>query len=304
MSRVVHARTRRDRTARRRRIIAACAAACALVLVAAVALAWALAPGGRKNLESTAIDWPSSGAAALAVGDTTVLSPGGERMLPMASITKLITALVVLDAAPVTAAMSGPSFPMTEQDVAIAAESSAMGGTTTPVVVGQVFSERQLLEFVLIASSNNLATTLARRVFGDEQAYLRAARAWLDDHGLKGIRVADASGMSPENVASARDLLALGALASANEVIAEISAQRFVFGGTSEPVANTNDLLALPGVTGLKTGHTDEAGYTALFVADVGADQPLIGVILGSPSQAQRSTDVARMLARARVLLQ
>lgn len=294
----------REHRSRRRRTILALATITALV-VGAVVIVWAVAAGGDRaqTLDADAVDWPATGTAALAYGDQVAVSPGGDTARPIASLTKVITALVVLDSAPLADGAQGPAFPMTEHDVTLAAKAAAAGGISTPVSLGQVLSQRQLLEYMLVASSNNLAASLANRVFGSEFGYLAAARAWLDAHDLADVRIADASGMSPNNVASARDLLTIARLAAEDPVIAAIAPQPVVLGPLGEPLQNTNDLLTLPGITGLKTGHTDEAGYTALFSVDISDDdEPLIGVILASPTQAQRATDVTRLIARARAL--
>lgn len=280
-------------------------AAIAALTVGTIVIVWAVVGmnGRSKALDADAVDWPVTGVAALAYDDQVAVSPGGDAPRPIASLAKVIAALVVLDRAPLAGDAPGPAFSMTEHDVLLAHEEAARGGVSTPVSPGQVLSQRQLLEYVLVASSNNLSTSLVNRIFGGERAYLAAARAWLDAHGLPDVRITDASGMSSGNAASARDLLTIARLAAEHEVIAGIAAQPVVFGPLGEPLRNTNDLLDLPGVTGLKTGYTDEAGHTALFSVDLGAGgEQLIGVVLASPSQAQRATDVTRLIARARAL--
>ena len=285
-------------------------AALAVALVAAIiatavalgAIVWALASArGGSDDSINEFPWPSTGDAALAHGDLLAASQGGDSAQPIASLTKLITALVVLDRAPLEPGQQGPRFPMTEHDARLAQEEVARGGISTAVAPGQLFSQRELLEHMLITSSNNLSTSLVTRVFGSERDYLVAAREWLDAQGLGGVRIADASGMSPGNTASARDLLTIGKLAAAHPVIAEISGQPSLHTRGGEQSANTNSLLSIPGVTGLKTGHTPESGHTALLsVALVGSEDPLIVVILGSPSEAQRASDATRLIARVK----
>lgn len=301
MTRAARGRARRSRARRTRLIVVAIAT----LIVGAIAIVWAAVPSSSpESMDAEAVDWPPAGVAALAHGDQVAVSPGGDTARPIGGLATLITALVVLDRAPLPGGAQGPVFLMTEHDAVLGHESAAFGGISAPVSPGQALTQRQLLAHVLVASSDHLATSLASRIFGSEAGYLAAARAWLDSHGLTEVRIADASGTSAGNTASARDLLTVGRLAAEDPVIAEITAQRVVPGPLGEPLRNTNDLLDLPGVTGLRTGYADGAGHTALFTADLGAgSDPLIGVVLGSPSHAQRSTDVTRLLARARALL-
>lgn len=149
----------------------------------------------------------------------------------------------------------------------------------------------------------NHATTLVSRIFGDEHAYLAAARHWLDESGLPDVQIADASGMSPENRASARDLLEIGRLAAEQPVIAELTAQPSTLSTRGDLLTNTNDLLGTLDISGLKTGYTRAAGHTVLFTAPAGDHEQLIGVLLGSPSTAQRATDVTRLIAQVRALV-
>ncbi|MFT4135937.1 D-alanyl-D-alanine carboxypeptidase family protein [Microbacterium sp.] len=280
---------------RRRTVITLVACGLALAVVGVV---WMLSnQASHSRLSEPA--WPTTGTSALSIGTTTVGSPGSDEARPIASLTKLVTALVALDAAPLEPDQSGPSFLLTDADAGYALAEQARDGSSVAVLPGQVLTERQFLEYVLVASSNNHATSLVTHLFGDEQAYLAAARRWLDEHRLSHIQIADASGMSPDNRASARDLITLGRLAAATPAIAELAARPMTISPIGEPLPNTNDLLGTLGITGLKTGHTTEAGYTALFTAPVGGEQ-LIGVVLGAPSDTQRTTDVTRLIAHVR----
>lgn len=280
---------------RPRTVIALVIGGLALVVVGAV---WMLSgQASHSGLSEPA--WPTTGTAAISIGTTTLGAPASDEQRPIASITKLVTALVALDAAPLAPGEQGPSFQMTDADAGYAQAELTRDGSSAPVITGQALTERQLLEYVLVASSNNHATSLVAHLFGGEQAYLAAARRWLDEHELPHVQIADASGMSPDNRASARDLTALGRLAAASPVIAELTALPATISATGERIPNTNDLLGTLGITGLKTGHTDEAGYAALFTTTIGNEQ-LVGVVLGSPSATQRTTDVTRLVAQVR----
>jgi serine-type D-Ala-D-Ala carboxypeptidase (penicillin-binding protein 5/6) len=286
------------RTRRRSRSLVAGGIIAVGVLVLAAGITWALVAASRPTASLGTAPWPTTGTAALAVGDAEAGSPGSDEPRPIASIAKLVTALVVLDAAPLSADSDGPVYVLDADDMALAEQSRQRGDSFTPAAVGDLASERELLEQSLVASSNNAAVTLARRVFGTEGAYVDAARAWLDAHGLSGIRIADATGLGDGNLASASDLLDLGRIALADPVVAGISALPAAVSPDGTATRATNPLLGQSGIVGLKTGHTDAAGYAMLFAT--GGDRPIIGVVLGEPSATQRTTDVTRLVAYAR----
>lgn len=279
---------------RRALISVACVAAIA-ALIGILLLARPTGPAAwTRNLE-----WPAVGTAALALGDEVAASPHAEEPYAMASITKLVTALVVLDAVPLDPDTQGPTFRMTTDDVDRAEREAARDGRMVAVRDGDQLSLRQLLELTLVASANNYATSLVSHVFGSEGAYIVTAQRWLAEHDLIGIQIADASGMSPNNRATAIDLVTLGRLALDNPVVADIASLPVTFAPNGDMLPNTNEMLGTLGIDGLKSGHTDTAGYTMLFSTQL-QEGRLIGVILGSPSDLQRTTDVTRLIATAR----
>ena len=253
-------------------------------------------------LDSAEIDWPAMGSAALSLGNAVASSEDADVARPMASLTKIVTALVILDAAPLPPGAQGPMFRMDETDAGFAQAEAERVGRYVPVSPGDVLTQRQLLELMLVASSNNHATSLVTRIFGNERAYVAAAQRWLDERDLHGVRIADASGLSPANRASALDLLMIGRLAAADPTITEIAALPATRAVPGREQPATNDLLGTLGITGLKTGYTDAAGHTTLFVTSIG-DEQLVGVVLGSPSATQRATDVTRLVAQLRSLV-
>ena len=230
--------------------------------------------------------WPGYGASAIgAVGfDGILAANGSSEPLPIASISKIVTALVVLDAKPLALEESGPDVTLTAADVALYGKYVRMNGKVEPVKVGLVMTERQLLEVTLVSSANNYAESLAVWAYGSTDAFVAAATAWLASNGLAQTAIVEPTGLSASNVSSASDLVRLGMLAIANPVVAEIVALR----GADLPfighIGNSNDLLGVDGVDGIKTGTLDEAGACLLFSADytVGSQSvTVVGVVLG-----------------------
>jgi D-alanyl-D-alanine carboxypeptidase (penicillin-binding protein 5/6) len=248
-----------------------------------------------------ALDFPGYGASAIgAVGYPGVLAQeGATKPLPMASITKVITALVVLDVHPLALGESGPTATMTAADAALYGTYLAQNGTVSTVRAGMTFTERQLLELTLIKSANNYTTSMAVWAFGSQDAFLTAARAWLQEHGLDQIVINEPTGIDRSNVAPAEQLIELGRIALAHPVIAQIVATKETDVPPFGVLPNTNLLLGRDGVDGIKTGTLDDFGANLLFSADylVGESTvTVIGVVLGGPDHDVIDRDILQLL--------
>ncbi|GAA3744951.1 hypothetical protein GCM10022239_20690 [Leifsonia bigeumensis] len=237
--------------------------------------------------------WPGYGASAIgAVGFPGILATGGSTELrTIASITKIVTSLVSLDAKPLGEGEDGPTITLTSADAALYHKYFALRGKVEPVRAGLQLTERQLLTVTLVSSANNYAESLATWAYGSEGAFLSAARTWLDAHGLSNTTLLDSTGMNPGNTSTASDLVELGRIALADPVVSSIvrmSTATLPYIGT---IHNTNELLGVDGINGIKTGTLDEAGACLLFSASItvadsaGSEHPIdvVGVILSGP---------------------
>lgn len=253
---------------------------------------------------AAALDLPTAGSAGIALRDSTELlgSEGNLGTVPIASITKVITALVVLDAKPIATGEAGPEITITANDVDLLQATLAEGGSYELLSEGQVFSEHDMIEIMLVVSANNYAQTLTNWAFGSQAAYVTAANAFLQAHGLSSTVVTDSSGLDPGSSSSVTDLLAIANLALDNPVLASIvSTQQADFSQVGT-VKNSNKLLGQYGISGIKTGTTDEAGHCLLFTSTFTvADETftLAGVVLGEPSSDALYDAVARLLTSA-----
>lgn len=254
--------------------------------------------------EVPALDFPGYGSSAVgAVGYPGVLAQAGAtKPQPMASITKVITALVVLEKHPLGVDEEGPKITMDARDLAFYSEQLAMNGSVAPVSAGMTFSERDLLELTLVKSANNYTMSLARWAFGDNAAFLQAARAWLADHGLDKIKVLEPTGIDADNVAPADQLVELGRIALEHPVVADIVASKNVRVPELGKLPNTNALLGVDGVDGIKTGTLDTFGANLLFSADyLVGEHPvtIVGVVLGGPDHDRINRDIRDLLKTA-----
>jgi D-alanyl-D-alanine carboxypeptidase (penicillin-binding protein 5/6) len=216
---------------------------------------------------------PQTGASAI-VADvaTPVLATGGiAEAVPIAGAAKVITALVVLSEKPLRAGSAGPGIGITAGDAADYVRYVAESARAVPVSSGEYWSQREVLEAMLLGSSNNHADLLARWAFGSVEAYLEAAEGWLAARGLTSISLVDATGLDENDVGTASDLARISALAFSEASIAEIMAldDASLPGGRS--VDNRAAYQSELGYTGVSRSYTDEAGVTFLFALDPNA---------------------------------
>ncbi|WP_104132467.1 D-alanyl-D-alanine carboxypeptidase family protein [Cryobacterium sp. M91] len=250
---------------------------------------------------AAALVWPTFGESAIgAVGFPGVLASSGEQgTVPIASITKMVTALVILDAKPLGAGEDGPAITFTDADVDIYYEVIAENGSVAPVVAGMELTQRQAFEAMLLPSANNYAASLAVWAFGSTDGYLAAAKTWLADNSLSQTSVADTSGISSSSVSTPADLVEIGKLVVGHPALAEIVALPSAVLPVIGTITNTNKLLGRDGVDGIKTGTTDIAGACLLFSTDftVGDNTvTLVGVVLGGYTHSELNSAIAALI--------
>ncbi|KGJ71635.1 hypothetical protein GY21_20815 [Cryobacterium roopkundense] len=250
---------------------------------------------------AAAPQWPGFGAGAIgAVGFPGVLASNGDQAsVPIASIAKMVTALVVLDAKPLGADEDGPDITFTDADIALYYESLAENGSVAPVVSGMVLTQREAFEAMLLPSANNYAASLAVWAYGSESEYLDAANAWLTAQGLTDTVVADTSGISSQSVSSPANLVELAKLVVGNPALAEIVSLPTAVLPTIGRITNTNKLLGTGGVDGIKTGTTDVAGACLLFSTDLKVGDEtvtVVGVLLGGDTHSELNESIAALI--------
>lgn len=241
-------------------------------------------PAGPSRLS-----WPAE-QAAVSVMDTDILETHGEQKpVPIASVAKVITCLVVLDKSPLEPGQTGLTYTLKEADVALFRNYAAQDGSLVPVAAGEKINQYQMLQAIMLPSANNLADSLAIATFGSLNAYSAAANAWLKKHGFNNTRVgSDASGMSPTTTSTAEELVKLGNLAMRNAVLSEIASQSTATGiPLTTTVKNYNSLLGQSSIVGIKTGNTDQAGGVFLSASRTminGKQATIITAVAGAPN--------------------
>ncbi|MFZ4896317.1 D-alanyl-D-alanine carboxypeptidase family protein [Plantibacter sp. Mn2098] len=303
----------RERTLRRRRRTVAIGLTAALVLggvgYSTVVLAQPLPVAAAEITvpsidlpEAAQLNWPAVGRGAIgAVGfDGVLSSSGGDDPFPIASVAKTVTSLVVLDHKPIPEGENGPDIEITNDDVQWLDDTIAENGSWAPVVEGSVFTQRQVLEAMMLPSANNYSKTLAIWAFGSVDAFLEATRVWLADHGLTGTTLTNTSGLGSSNVSTTRDLVEIGKLAHANPVLASVVAEKTAVLPAIGEIENLNSLLGTAGITGMKTGTDDDSGSCILFSAEVPVGDTtvtVVGTILGATNSGSRNAALLDLLA-------
>jgi serine-type D-Ala-D-Ala carboxypeptidase (penicillin-binding protein 5/6) len=248
------------------------------------------APGPKPRLP-----WPKVGGARLEVAGVGVLGRSGDRRsVPIASVTKVMTAYLILRDHPLAVstdrtagarARNGPTIRVTRAEAASYARRRAAGESLVKLAAGQRITERQALQGLLLASGNNVADILARWDAGSGPAFVRRMNRAAAALHLTGTHYADACGLSRASRSTTADLLRLAPAAMADPVFAEIVGQTRATVGPVR-IKNTNKLLGRHGIVGIKTGSTRAAGGCLLFAARrrvAGQTWTIYGVVLGAP---------------------
>ena len=255
-----------------------------LVLLAALAALLALA-----GVEAAAAPPPPVDADAVRVADgrtgEVLYALNEDERMPMASITKLMTALVTLERA------------RPRDVVTVAPHAVGRGGSTIFLTPGEQLRVRDLLAAALVQSANDAAFALAAHVGdGSVQRFVGLMNAEAAELGLEDTRYARPDGLdTPRHYSTAEDTLRLARLAMRQPLVRKLVRTRTMRVG-NRTFRNWNDLLwTFDGLFGVKTGHTDDAGWTEVAAARRGGTS-LYAVVLGSPTRAGRNTDLTELL--------
>lgn len=214
-----------------------------------------------------------------------------DRPRPIASLTKLMTALVILD--------SGLSL---DEQIQITREDrDRLRGTRSRLGFNAVFTRYDLLRAALGASDNRAAAALARTFPGGQEAMVQAMNAKAQELGMTQTRYADSSGLGNGNVSTARDLTRLVAEARKRQllqILTTTASFRITDRASGRELAyhNTNRLLRKDrwDIALSKTGYTAAAGNCLLMQVTV-ANRPLTIVLLDSWGKYSRYGDAQRI---------
>ena len=239
---------------------------------------------------------PSVNARAALVMDAqtgeVLFGKNANTALPIASITKLMTAVVTADA----------RLNMSEQITLEQIDFAGAGGknSSSTLRVGDKMNRAEVLLFALMKSENPAAAALARTYPGGRNAFYAAMNAKARSLGMSSTRYVESSGLDPRNVSSARDLGILVSAASQYSVIRQFSTTPtydFNLGYRVLKSNNTNALVRNGGwnINISKTGYINEAGRCVVMHTTLN-NRPAVVVILGANNTQARNDDAIRLM--------
>jgi D-alanyl-D-alanine carboxypeptidase (penicillin-binding protein 5/6) len=244
---------------------------------------------------------PVAGAALVAVSGLGTLGSNGQSApRPIASVTKVMTARVVLKGHPLRPGESGPAITLTAADAARYLQMLVQDQSALPVAAGMQLTQLELLQGLLIPSANNFAEILAAWDAGSVEAFVAKMNAEARALGMSSTTYADPSGFSPRSVSTPQDLLLLERAVMQDPVFASIVNTPSVRLPGIGPVSNVNQILGQEGIVGIKTGFTEEAGGNLAFAARrrVGnREVEVLGAVLGQTDRPAAFEATRRLLA-------
>ncbi|MGY1512684.1 D-alanyl-D-alanine endopeptidase [Aeromonas hydrophila] len=211
------------------------------------------------------------------------------RVMPIASITKLMTALVVLDA----------NQRLSEMLTVTMADVDRLKGTGSRLAVGSRLSRADMLHIALMSSENRAASALARNYPGGQRAFIEAMNAKARMLGMWSTQFSDSTGLTPRNVSSAHDLAKLVAAASTYPLIRQYSSteERMVRNGKRQLHYLNSNRLVREGswpISLSKTGYIREAGRCLVMATQINR-KPVIMVLLNADTPNARVADAKRI---------
>ncbi len=214
-----------------------------------------------------------------------LLEKNAHDVVPIASLTKLMTAMVVLDA----------KLDMREMIAIEDSDVDTLKHSSSRVPVGTVLPRKALLELALMSSDNRAAAALARTYPGGNAGFVQAVKAKLDTLDMRHTSIEEPTGLSPHNRSTAADLVKMAAAASVYPEIGQITTETgdlVDMNGQLVEYRNTNRLVGRDGWNILlsKTGFTREAGR-CLVMRFQAAGKSVIMVLLNAKESAARVVD-------------
>ncbi len=220
-----------------------------------------------------------------------IYAKNSNHVTPIASITKLMTAMVVIDA----------DLFLDEKLAVDVEDLDFLKGSRSRLSIGTVLTRREMLSLALMSSENRAASALGRHFPGGLPAAIRAMNAKAKSLGMDNTRFVDTTGLSPENVSTARDLAVLVTSANQYPLIASLSTQREQYVHSDETgktyhYGNSNALVKSDGwdISLQKTGFITEAGRCVVMFAKI-AQRPVVLVLLDSVGRFSRIGDAQRI---------
>lgn len=242
----------------------------------------------------SAVPAPTIAAKAWIVLDAnsgqTLAASNPDMKVEPASLTKIMTAYVVFNA------LEEKRLTL-EQTVPVSEHAWRTGGSRMFIEPNKPATVDELNQGMIVQSGNDASVALAEAVGGSETAFAALMNREAERMGMRNTHFMNATGLpDPQHMTSARDLATLSArlIADHPQFFHYYKQKSFTYNKITQP--NRNRLLwADPSVDGMKTGHTDSAGYCLVSTAMRG-DRRILVVVVGTDSEATRAEESLKLL--------
>ncbi|MBR5460351.1 MAG: D-alanyl-D-alanine carboxypeptidase [Clostridia bacterium] len=259
----------------------------------------ALYPTGEEMIEwvlptsATALDTTAEGSILIEAETGSVLyEKNPDKALPIASVTKVMTLLLVMEAL-------DDGVIKLEDSVTVSDAAASMGGSQAWMEPGEVLSVHEMLKAVVVSSCNDGAVALAEHLAGSEEEFVRKMNVRASELGMTSTSFVNCTGLDDNAMhkSTARDVAIMSrALISHKRIFEYTTIWTDTIRNGEFGLANTNKLIRFyNGANGLKTGSTSKAKFCLSATAERDGMQ-LIAVVLGAPSSAERFSDAKRLL--------
>jgi serine-type D-Ala-D-Ala carboxypeptidase (penicillin-binding protein 5/6) len=206
------------------------------------------------------LPWPAQGGAAVAVPSLGMVTASGpERPVPIASLTKIMTAYIVLRDHPLTPAEQGPSIAISVADQTETDDLGAANDTYIPIQAGESLTERQLLDGLIVRSANNFADVLAEWDAGSVPAFVAKMNVTARFLDMSATHYVDTNGVDAGTVSTAADQLRLTSVAMRIPAFVAVADQQTVTLPLAGTQSNYVTQVGTDGIVGVKSGFTQAA---------------------------------------------
>jgi serine-type D-Ala-D-Ala carboxypeptidase (penicillin-binding protein 5/6) len=247
--------------------------------------------------EKTSTELVNSVASAVLIErdtGTIMYDKNSHEKLPPASMTKIMTMLLIMEA------VDEGRLSM-EEKVRASEYAASMGGSQIFLEPGEEMTTRELLKGIAIGSGNDASVAMAERIAGSEEAFVEMMNKKVTELGLKNTKFKNTTGLpADDHYSTAYDMAMMAKELLKYEAITEFTGQyeAYLRENTDNKfwLVNTNKLVRFyPGVDGLKTGFTREAMYCLTATAEKNGMR-VIAVVFGAPTSKERNAQVTKLL--------
>jgi serine-type D-Ala-D-Ala carboxypeptidase (penicillin-binding protein 5/6) len=247
--------------------------------------------------EKTSTELVNSVASAVLIErdtGTIMYDKNSHEKLPPASMTKIMTMLLIMEA------LDEGRLKMDEK-VRASEYAASMGGSQIFLEPGEEMTTQELLKGIAIGSGNDASVAMAERIAGSEEAFVEMMNNKVKELGLKNTKFQNTTGLpASDHYSTAYDMAMMAKELLKYEAITEFTGQyeSYLRENTDNKfwLVNTNKLVRFyPGVDGLKTGFTREAMYCLTATAEKNGMR-VIAVVFGAPTSKERNAQVTKLL--------